>query len=105
MPPGSRHACSAALDRMSDGAGPPCDRTSYRDRGYLCLLRQALMQRFCCRTLGWRAVCCLVKGVQLRFKLLVHEQQSFECAAHITVAAGGNAIAHDDVAIYNNGAY
>jgi len=63
------------------------------------------MQRFCCSTFGWRAVCCLVKVVQLRFKLLVHEQQSFKCAAHITVAAGDNLIDNDVGAIYNTVGY
>src|SRR5467141_3635875 len=105
MPPGSRHACSAALDRMSDGAGAPRDRTSYRDRACLRLPRQALMQRFFCRTFGWRAVSCFVKVVQLRFKLLVHEQQSFKCATHIAVAAGDNLIDNDVGAIYNTVGY
>jgi len=63
------------------------------------------MQRFCCSTFGWRAVCCLVKVVQLRFKLLVHEQQSFKCAAHITVAAGEISSINDVGAIYNTVGY
>src|SRR6266576_2654886 len=105
MPRRPRHACSAVRDRMSDGAGAPRDRTPRPDRACLRLPRQALMQRFFCRTFGWRAVSCLVKLVQLLFKLLVHEQQRFKCATHIAVAAGYNLIDNDVGVIYNTSGY
>jgi hypothetical protein len=64
------------------------------------------MQRFFGRTSGWRAVsCCVVKVVQLGFKLLVHEQQSFNCATHIAAATGYDLIDNDVGAIYNTVGY
>ena len=63
------------------------------------------MQRFVCRTFSGRAVCRLVKVVQLGFKLLVHEQQSFHCATHIAVATGYNLIDNDVGVIYNTLGY